>query len=171
MVMVRRGVDLVDQETIANELGLIVPDKDKHLYKDARTGPKPKAGYGTQVLTKEFSDKYDINKFFKKYNIPLKFTHFYPSDKEDLTKQLLDLLSNDHDIAVSFSYGRLYGTDYLGGHLSLVDEFDDDTGTVTLVDPERNVPKFREVSIDDLFKAIKHHGKQNAAGFWIFNKY
>ena len=60
------------QEEIGKEFGLTVPKSYKELLPGAGTGKMPPAGWGTQVNKKEYS----INKFFLKYNLPLKEVYY-----------------------------------------------------------------------------------------------
>lgn len=68
MILLRRNMRLISQEEIGYDLGLIVPQKYKSLFKKVQMGKKPKAGWGTQTG----KPVYSINNFFRKNKINLK---------------------------------------------------------------------------------------------------
>lgn len=162
MVMYRRGINLIEQEDIAYELGLTVPKNDVHLFKKARTGQKPSSGWGTQIQKEEFS----VPKFFKNHNILLNFSIKNDfADASELRNYLNSHLGDDVDVMLCFDYGVLWETDHRGGHVCIMESIDGDE--IVLVDPERNVPKRRIVKIDKLYKAIDFHGPHNSTGVWL----
>ena len=78
--------------------------------------------------------------------------------------------ANNKDTLCCFDYGTLYNTDYHYGHVCVVDKVYIAKGEVRLIDPERNVPKWRTVTIKKLFEAMKRHGRENGGGFWEIQK-
>jgi len=152
------------QEEIAYELGLMVPKKDKHLFARVRTGNKPSAGWGTQINLPEFG----VNKVFPKMGIPLKMERLTTRDFKN-PKELAELLEKvqkeDGDALLCFDYGKLWDLDLAGGHVCVFNSIRDDD--VTIVDPERNIPKLRKVCVDKLFKAMDFHGEHNSTGVWL----
>ena len=160
MILLKRSIPLPSQEEIGYHLGLIVPKKDKNLFQKVRTGKKPKAGWGTQVGEKAYS----INSFFKKNKINLKENYFFLTEPEEIKKFLKENLKNK-DIIVCFNYSKLYGTKGNSGHVSIVEDIKGNQ--ITLIDPERNVPKYRRVSLEKLSESIKSHGKEKRGGFWV----
>lgn len=162
MVLLRRKLPVFSQEHIGKELGLVVPKRYAKILPAAKTGKKPSSGWGTQVQKKEYS----INKFFKKYKIPLKEKYAPLSKVEDVKTWIKSQIKKDKDILVCFNYKKLY-KDEGEGHVSVIDSVSDDK--IMLIDPEKNVQKFREVKITDLIKAIKYHGKNNLGGFWVIS--
>lgn len=66
---------------------------------------------------------------------------------------------------VCFNFGIAYSDPKINwGHASIVESVN--TQTITLIDPEK--PSRRKISIQKLYRAIKKHGKKNAAGLWLF---
>lgn len=165
MVMYRRGVALMEQEDIAYELGLTVPEKDVYLFKNVRTGKMPSSGWGTQIQKREYS----LPKFFAKHKIDLSFTiqnEFRTADDLRLNLQQLSA-RDDVDVLLCFDYGILWNLDFRGGHVCVLESVKGDT--VHIIDPERNVPKHRETNVEDLFRAIDFHGSHNATGVWVIS--
>jgi Peptidase_C39 like family len=167
MVMYRRGIPLLPQEDIANELGLVVPKEDLHLFEKARTGERPPSGWGTQIG----EQKYEINKALSRLEVPLKAALIKTDviqSAQNLQNEIANALQAGKDVLVCFSYGKLWNTDSMGGHVCVIDRIENDT--VWLVDPGQNVPKHRQVNIDSLYEAIKYHADENKAqapGLWV----
>lgn len=163
MILYRRGIALPEQETIANELGLIVSEEDVHLFVRARTGERPSSGWGTQIQ----NERYNMQKLFDKYDWELTFKRYSDiASVEALREKLVAAQgSEDTDAMLCFDYGMLWGTKSTGGHVCVFDALDGDL--VRIIDPEQNVPKRRETDIQTLFKAMDFHGAHNAAGLWI----
>ena len=163
MVMYRNNISLQSQEDIGYELGLTVPKEDAHLFNKVRTGKKPSAGWGTQIQKPEF----DINRFFEKFNIPYEVERFSIKDLPKtaaLKNKLQEIEAAGHDALLCFDYGILWGVDHKGGHVCIFDKLSE--SQVHIIDPERNVPKFRVVSLERLHQAIRMHGVRNACGVW-----
>lgn len=163
MVMYRRGLPLIEQEEIAYELGLTVPESDSHLFHKVRTGKMPSSGWGTQIQEKDYS----LQIFFDNYGLQLKFeikNSFKNSD--ELGRYLSKLQGDgDTDVILCFDYGKLWGLNRRGGHVCVLERI---AGSeVHIIDPERNVPKRRTVNINSLFKAIDFHGEHNSTGVWV----
>lgn len=160
MIMYRRRIPLFSQELIGSELGLVVPKRTTWILHNARTGKRPVSGWGTQVEREEYS----LNSFFERNSIPLYERYYSPEKIHSLTQVLLNHKRQDDDLMACFRYGTLYGTKSINGHVSLVESIHEDT--VLLVDPKYGVPKFREVSVTRLKKAIEIHGQIRRAGIW-----
>lgn len=160
MILLRRNIPLISQEEIGYDMGLIVPKKDKKLFKKVRTGKKPKAGWGTQTA----KSIYSINNFFRKNKINLNEKHFFLIKLKEILKFLQNELK-DKDIIVCFNYKKLYNQGESGGHVSIVENIKGNY--VTLIDSEYGVPKYRKVSLKRISAAIKFHGNEKRAGFWV----
>lgn len=165
MVMYKNGIPLVSQESIGNALGLIVPEEDMYLFDNPKTGEMPISGWGTQIYRSEYSP----NSAFKNLNIPLKMKLDLIDSfntVQDIKEYLMKHQESNSDVLVCYDYGVLFDKDWHGGHVNVFDSFDIATGIVRLVDPEQNVPKYREVSVDKLFDALVTHGIEKSGGFW-----
>jgi hypothetical protein len=170
IVMLKHRIPLIPQELLGYYLGLIVPKEDLQYFWNARTGKKPKSGYGTQIFYKK---EFEANNAFKKLHIPLKMNYKFIDKFKSLkafTEYLNRIEIENKDVLTCFDYGTLHKTNYHYGHVSIIDRVYKNKGKVRLVDPERNVPKWRIVEIKKLFDAMKRHGKENGGGFWILSK-
>lgn len=167
MVMYRRGIPLVPAELLGYHLGLIVPEEDLPLFWKARSGEKPRAGWGTQISRAEF----EPNGAFQRLGIPLTMK-LRLIDEFEQAAEVRDYLEQaeqeDKDVLVCYDYGTLFGTGVRNGHINVFDRLTG--GRVRLVDPERTVPKWRVVEVDKLFEAMKAHGPGRSGGFWELKK-
>lgn len=163
MVMYRQGIPLVAQEDLAYAMGLTVPEKDAHLFGNVRTGDMPSSGWGTQIQ----KEAYHPNAVFPKMGIPLKLEQYFTRDFKDeagLKYLLQSIQDEDADALLCFDYGKLWDLPKTGGHVCVFDRIEGDT--VYIVDPERNVPKYRRVAIGKLFQSMDFHGDENSTGVW-----
>lgn len=72
----------------------------------------------------------------------------------------------DKDVLVCYDYGTLFDTDYHGGHVCVMDRVYMAKGTMRIIDTEYKVPKWREVNMSKIYKAMKVHGNVKSGGFW-----
>lgn len=169
MVMYKHKLPLMPQEELGYQFGLIVPVEHRHLFWAPRKGKKPKSGFGTQIGIgkKEF----DINAVFKKLKIPLRMN--YRCSKDFSEDELLNVLTKaekqNKDILFCFDAGVLDGTRYRGGHVCVFDRINVKTKTIRMIDPSQNQPKWRQVPLKQLYKAMEYHWDK-AGGFWEFEK-
>ena len=166
MVMYKNNIPLVPAEELGYHLGLVVPPDESRLFYNVRTSSeKPPAGYGTRVYMEEFSP----NEAFKKLDIPLSLTVNgivnFNSDKE-LSDYLIKAEKDNNDILLCFNHGTLVddpSRDW--GHLCLFDRIIDNQ--IRIIDPSPSHPKWRNISVEKMFLAMKKHGeKPTAAGLW-----
>lgn len=153
-ILYRRRFDILDQETIGVELGLQVPPKSAKWFSNPKiivTTKPARAGYGTQID----NPKYDVNKFFKKYKIPLKFERHLISKISDVKKFLKKHFAKDNDVLAMFHTGCYKPKGKrAGGHLAVVVEVDLDKGLVTLGDPWYKTPMFWKIKLDTLIDGM-----------------
>lgn len=84
---------------------------------------------------------------------------------DDLGELLKDVQSKDGDALLCFDYGKLWGLDYSGEHVCVFNSIDDKE--VAIIDPEKNVPKLRTTTLENLYKAMEFHGDHNSTGVWL----
>ncbi len=164
MVMLKHNIPLVSAELMAYYFGLLVPKKDVEYFWNAKTGPKPLAGYGTQL-----NEDTAANKLFRKMRIPLKMKWHLIDRFEDIgqfNSYLKEAKRKDKDILVCYDWGTLFNKTYHGGHVCVLDKIYLNKNEVRIIDPEYKAPKWRVVKINKLFQAMKYHGKDKSAGFW-----
>ncbi|MEK9135401.1 MAG: hypothetical protein AAB451_03885 [Patescibacteria group bacterium] len=163
MLLLRRKLPLKSQEEIGHDLGLIVPQKYRALFRKVRTGKKPKSGWGTQTGKWIYS----VNNFFKKSKINLKEEFFFLTKPKEIKEFLKENLAKK-DIIACFNYQRLYNkAGDATGHVSIIESIEENY--LTLIDPVYDVPKYRRVSLKKLAEAIQLHGKEKRAGFWVIS--
>ena len=75
----------MEQEDIANQLGLIVPEEDLKYFAHARTGERPSSGYGTQIQ----DEQYSMQNLFDKEGWPLTFTRHSDIASADKLREIL----------------------------------------------------------------------------------
>jgi len=168
IVMLKLGIPLVSQELLGAHLGLIVDKKNEGLFWNAFTGEKPKSGYGTRMS----DGRYAMNTAFKKLKIPLKGEYFSISNfktKKDLVSFISDRIKKNGDIIACFNSGTLNNDNKKkGGHLAVVDRIFPKINIIRLIDPSPSQPKWREVSINKLKKAMELHPVDG--GLWELKK-
>lgn len=145
MIFNRNNILYDSQMMIAQELGLKVDGNYR----------------GTQVQNYDYS----IDKYLKVHNIPLTFKYVFNLNYNEV-KELLDEFKDD-DIMVCYKRGVMFGKELMGGHATIIDQIKGDV--VTLIYPEDD-KGYRDVSLESLLDAIKRHGRENMAGFWLFSK-
>jgi hypothetical protein len=169
IVMYKLGIPLVPQELLGYRLGLIVSKENKNLFWNVRTGKKPKHGYGTRIGLKQ----YNPNLAFKKLNIPFKMIVHNVSDfklKEEFISFIDKSVKKDKNVLVCFNGGVLNNNKKINsGHVCVIDKIYIKKNTIRLVDPSSNQPKWKEVKIDKLKKAMELHPTKGGA-FWELEK-
>lgn len=148
-ILNRHNIENTGQEDIAYQLGLIVPEEDKNLFKRVRIGEKPNAGYGTQIQKEEYS----INNYFVQNNIPLEEEYYFITDLEEANTFLF--LNNDNDILICMHCGTLYDKPYADwGHMVLFENIKSNEVTILEVSPKRDYESF---PLDKLLESISIH--------------
>lgn len=156
IIMYKLGIPLLPIELLGYHLGLILDKDKKSLFWSPRVGPRPKAGYGTQIYDK----KYEINSVFRKLKIPIKVSSYLLStfkDKKELILFLSKNIKDDKDIIVFLGSDVLNNTLNNNGHACVVDRIYPSKNIVRLIDPSSNQPKWREIKIEKFIQAIKKH--------------
>lgn len=169
MVMYKLGIPLVPQELLGYYLGLIVSKENKKLFWNVRTGKKPKSGYGTRIFE---SKKYNPNQAFTKLNIPLKMIIHHISKYKttgDFVSFVEGCVSKNRNILVCFDHGVLDNNKENNGHVCVIDRIYRSKNKIRLIDPSSNQPKWKEVKINKLKKAMELHPSGNG-GFWELKK-
>jgi len=166
-ILLRRGLKLVDQETIANALDLMVPKKYKNLFiTKVKVGKKtPKRGWGTNE-----TDGTKINKFFKKYRIPLKTKKIFHSEIKEPAKLIADNLKKGNDLMI-ITYMSAIKPKHRYGHALLVSEIILDKKPKLIVgDPDFIAKKFYEVDLNKVIKGMDKKFDGEERGIFIFTK-
>jgi len=165
MVMLRHNIPLIPAEELGYYLGLTVHPDRAYLFYNARTSKKkPPAGYGTRI----YDPRFKPNKVFKKLGLPMSLT-VKPITKFDSSKEAQNYLSavesNDKDVLLCFNHGALIGDSSKDwGHVCVFDRLVGNE--IRIIDPNPNQPKWRNVSINKMFHAMRKHGEKRSGGFW-----
>jgi hypothetical protein len=165
MIQARRGLRFISQEEIGWELGLIVPYEVKSEFIKVRTGPKPKAGYGTQTSNPKFS----IEKYFARNRLPLNIVRVSATSLEELNSIIVTAMGQDKDIVLCLNSLELFGDGDLE-HVLLIDGYNKSSGQITFVDPAIGAPPLRIATIDNIFEIIKEHNISDFNGVWIISE-
>lgn len=168
IVMLKNKIPLVPAESLGYYMGLTINPDFAHLFYNARISKiRPPAGYGTQI----YNPKYSPNVVFKKLYIPLKMS-WSLIDKFDTVRQFKEFLINierdDIDVLVCYDWPTLFDSNNKDhwGHVCVLDRLYVDKNTIRIIDPSPAAPKWNTVNIDDMYKAMKFHGKDKSGGFW-----
>jgi hypothetical protein len=164
MIQERRGLDIMSQDEIGWELGLIVPHEMKSEFIKVRTGSMPQAGYGTQTSKSEYS----VERYFDRNQLPLSITRVSPSSIKEMISTIETAFAQDKDIVLCFNSHFLFGDGDVE-HVSLIEDFNKDNRQITMVDPAIGVPKRRITTINKVFKTIQNHNVSEIGGFWIIS--
>ena len=161
-ILYRRGLDILDQQSIGAELGLQLPQKGQKLFSHPNivfTDIVPETGYGTQIHKPEYS----IQGFFDRHQIPLNISDLYQfTSPATLSDFLLAHFTEDRDIIIRY-HTRIFqqaedaknepGNKSSGyGHFSVMVSYDVENGKITLGNPD--LPFYSEVSLEDLIFAM-----------------
>jgi Peptidase_C39 like family len=120
-------------------------------------------GHGTQVE----KEQYSINNYFQKNQIDLQEEYILTNEISKVKELINSNLQEGNDIIACFNNKELHGKGD-AGHVSIIQSIEDET--IILIDPEEDVPKIREVSLNALIDAMNYHGEKNRGGFWIIKK-
>src|SRR3990167_5885866 len=169
MVMYKNDIPLIPAEEIGYHLGLIVhPDKTGLYYKVRTAEVPPPAGYGTQVYLPE----YEPNIALRKLGIPLKFSKkllLGIKTSEDLLNNLKAIEDKNGDALLCFNHGELIDNKSKNwGHVVVFDRVIDEQ--IRIIDPSPDKPKWRSVTAEKMFSAMRKHGEQKSAGIWLLEK-
>ena len=164
MIQARRGLRSMSQDEIGWELGLIVPPEVKSEFTKVRTGPKPPAGYGTQMSNPQFS----IENYFVRNHLPLSITRISASSLVELNSIIGAALDQDDDIVLCLNSLHLFGDGDLE-HVFLMESYNRASGQVTVVDPAIGAPMLRITTVDRIFETMQEHNVSALGGLWIIS--
>lgn len=162
MILRRKQLDVPSQEEIGYQLGLIVPQELVSHFDRVRTGPEPVSGYGTQTSRPEFS----VPRFLSRSGNRLDFSIVRVRTRAGLASELSEHLERGHDVAICYSSRTLFG-DGDREHVSLIQEFDSESGEVVVVDPA--IGGSRNTTLSTLFDALQSPDVGELGGLWVFS--
>jgi hypothetical protein len=155
----------MSQDEIGWELGLIVPPGVKYEFTKVRTGPKPRAGYGSQTSKPQFS----IENYFVRNNLPLSITRVTASSLVELNSIIGAALDQDNDIVLCLNSLRLFGDGDIE-HVVLIEGYNKASGQVRVVDPAIGAPMHRTTTVDSIFETLQERTVSVLGGLWIISE-
>jgi len=168
MIFNRHGFKGYSQNNIGFELGLTIHPTASgrlRLPKAVISETPPRAGYGTRIN----EERYSLNSFFRKRRIPLLSNYMPLESLEDPINFAAKMLEEQKDVMVLYDIGIVKVRDKHNGHASLIEKVEAED--VVLVDPAKKGGKRRLVKKDVLLEAIKYHGTEKGAGFYVFKEH
>lgn len=165
-ILLRRGLRLVEQEVIGRELDLTVPKKYAYLFEKVKVAnKKPKQGWGTQE-----SGSSKIDKFLKKYRIPLRVENIPYSQINDAAKIIVTNLKKGNDIML-VTFMSTIDPKKKFGHALLVSKITTGKRPQVIVgDPNFTEKKFYKVDLGKVIKGMNPRIGKVERGIYIFSK-
>ncbi len=157
MIFRRRELPRFEQEILAYELGLVIPDRLREKYPKAKISNEDNL-WGVHTEENSISD------MFSKYNIPLveKYYHYLEIPPSNYYDFLQAHLVADNDIIVGYDYATVFLKGSHVGHVSLIYKVDDPHDIVYLVDPDIPDTNLQKVNMRTLLSGTRLGG-----GIWI----
>lgn len=166
MILARHGYQDYTQETLGNRLGLVVPLRLKHVFKNvAATEKPPTHGWGTHINLK----KYSLQALFKKEQLPFRAT-FKLSDRfknAAALKKTLVTLARDaqKDTLLCVQSGALQGFPMPdSGHVILLTAADREN--IYYLDPAIPEEGVQQTTYEQMLYAMRLRGPENYGGVW-----
>jgi hypothetical protein len=160
-IFYRRGLDIMDQETIGAELGLRIPEKFRDIISNKKVDivPDDHEEPGTRI----FEERFSVPNFFNRFNIPLHFSEQYNFKTEkELEDFILNNLKKDQDIILRFN-DHIFKENGGVGHFALI--VGHDKNKVLVGDPDP--PFFKEASLKDILFSISDKIDGEERGLFI----
>jgi hypothetical protein len=158
----------VDQEQIAKEIRTRVPKRDINKFTTKMLTAKRPFDYGTRDIIGK--DAYLVNDFFKRHKIPMHMVPHKIGTIRDVRDFLVTNLKAGNDIMLAFhSKGLGYKTGH--GHVVVLAGLKEGKRPVAIIgDPSPTDPKFWEVRLDRLTKAMDRKWDGCERGFYVFGR-
>ncbi len=162
-VLYRRGY-WIDQEEIAWYCKLKVPKKEAKKFVKKMKIVELKKDAGTSVERLHIY----LNKMLKYKQIPLKVEKYSISKVKNHQEFIIKNIKTGNDIMLDFACKPFPEYEFShGGHVCVVAKFDVDKEIITLGDPSWEKPKFWEVPLKKIIKAMDKKYDGHERGFWI----
>jgi hypothetical protein len=167
MIMYKNDIPLIPAEELGYRLGLTVPPEVSDIFYKPRISETPPtdAGFGTQVLSSDYS----FNKVFPELNIPLTAEIIFTDkiENEDIFMSILSRVEQDDtDALLCFDHGTLRVDGTHNGHVVVFDRIID--GQIRIVDASPRHPKWRLIEPAKMLEAMRNHPMKGTGGIWKF---
>jgi hypothetical protein len=162
MILYRRGLHILDQESIATELGLRIPEKVRKYFHNTDGRVKIVSDNSPNMGTQIFEEQYSIPNFFKKQEIPLDFSVQYFFDSPVELKEFLDAQSIEDDIMIRL-HSSVLGDNPGIGHMVLFEGLENHM--VYLADPLP--PMLKAVTLQELWEGMNTSKDEVRRGLFL----
>lgn len=164
-ILLRRGLKLVEQEIIGKALGLVIPKKFQHLFiSNIKTGRKD---YGTHDI------ELKMNKFLKKYKIPLKAKKIFGSEFKDVQHAVEIITGNlkkGNDMMLTTYLASIWPKKK-HGHAMLISEIIlSKKPKIVVGEPTFMRKKFYELDLAKIIRGMDKKWDGEKRGIYIFSK-
>jgi hypothetical protein len=159
MILRRRNLPTLSQESIARELDLVVPLELAGRHPWARLSDK-EADWGVHPQTTQAS----LSSFFHRHCLPIQELFYRPSSifGRDYADFIATNLALDNDLIVGYDYASVFGAGSHAGHVSLVVGVERERDLIHLVDPEQPTAQLT-ASLEGIVKG----SEARRDGFWV----
>lgn len=161
MILQRRGLQPFSQESIAGELGLIVPPELHGAFPSAGISADNR-DWGVHPQNEATS----LTAFLSRHRIQLCEAFYSPQQIPSsfgYGEFLLSAIEAGNDVIVGYDYAAVFGVGRHVGHVSLVCDVDSTGTRVCLLDPEFVDRGPQWLGLDQLLTGIRAQGD----GFWL----
>lgn len=159
MILRRRGLEGLPQDTIACGLGLVVPPHLQNKYPCGIVSDDS-SDWGVHPQSERSGiDLFLLNNHLTIFHV---FVGINQISRQSVIDFLSDNLLNDNDIIVGYDYATAFNAGTHTGHVSLVSSLDTVREVLGLIDPEESREIF--VPANQLLPGIL----RQRDGFWIF---
>ena len=162
MILLRRGI-WVDQEEIAKEIGVKIPEEESGVFYIPLPIGKTQKEFGISLV--DFNSK-KMSDFLNKRNIPLRVTVYFMNEITDAGQFIADNLEKGNDVMANF-WMKPFKEDLDMGHFSIISGIEENT--VTICDPWPTNKSFWETHIKELMKTMRNTFDGQERGFVVFN--
>jgi hypothetical protein len=169
-ILLRRNLKWIDQEDIAAMCDMRIPKKLEHLFRRKFKITNKPSDYGTNVYTSK--DKH-VERLFEKYKIPLKVKRILINEIKDPAEFVFRNIKSGNDLMLDFHWYGLgkrerswnIGHAVVTSGIKMVKN-----PVITFGDPRQSGPKFWEVKMSALAKAMDKKYDGHERGFWVISR-
>lgn len=160
MVLFRHGI-WVEQEQLAFDLWLVIEENNKPYYMlPFKVVPKWDPTHWLKFYRFEEEQIINVLKWFW-----FKPTVVYYSNFKDFENLVIESISKNIDIVLNFKREWISQNDHTWWHVALLSSYDSEKKIVTVCDPTKRMPNYREVNIDELKESMS--GKRDWRERWV----
>lgn len=163
MIFLRRDI-WVEQEEIAKEIGIKIPESESESFYISLPIGKTKEEFGISLI--DFKNN-KVKEFLNKHVPSLKATVYFISKIDDVIKFISNNLEKGNDVIANF-WLKHFKKELDIGHFSLISEIDGDE--ITICDPWPENKSFWKTEVNELTKAMSDAFDGKERGFVVFSR-